>query len=65
MSTVLGMYRNPLGAEIEITGYANEGRRDILGTVYVGVAKDSLFGDRPVLVTPEFLAENYSKEPTK
>ena len=60
-TTITGLYRNHLAAEIEITGIASIGRRDILGLIYSGVIRDDLFGDRQVLVEPAFLSEVYTK----
>lgn len=50
-------YRNSLGVELEITGIHNFYNRDIIGTIYEGVIRDSLFGNRQMLVTEQGLTE--------
>jgi hypothetical protein len=52
---VNGKYRNRLGVELEITGLHYG--PNIIGTIYEGVIRDSLFGDRHVFVTPEGLKD--------
>lgn len=55
--SILGKYRNSLGVDLEVIGIHNIRNRDIIGTVYEGVIKDSLFGNRLMLVTAEGLTD--------
>jgi hypothetical protein len=56
MSDFRGVYRNALGAEIEIVGL-HRPSMGFLGTFYQGVQHDSIFGDQSIVVEPAALAE--------
>ena len=53
--SVLGKYQNSVGAQIEIVGYIVD--IDVIGTVYKAIARDQLFGDRNILITPDGLVD--------
>jgi hypothetical protein len=57
MSEIMGKYRNKLGVELEITGIHNLNNLNVLGTIYEGLIRDSLFGNRLMLVTTEGLTD--------
>ena len=51
--SINGKYRNKSGSEIEITGQVPGwlGSMQVLGSLYEAVQRDSLFGNRIILVT--------------
>lgn len=57
MSDFRGLYRNHVGAEIEITGIYRPSRGAFLGTFYQGVQHDSIFGEQTIIVEPAALKE--------
>ncbi len=57
MTGPIGKYRNHVGVELEIVGYHRLVDPKVLGTLYEGVIRDDLFGDRWLIVVPDALAE--------
>ena len=55
--SIFGKYRNGRGVDLEITAIHNINNRNVLGTIYEGVIKDSLFGNQLMLVTEEGLID--------
>ncbi len=53
-----GLYRNTLGAELEVVGYVtNVGRIRTLPGIFEAVQRDELFGSTTYLVTPQSMVD--------